>query len=404
MWRFVTIKWRWCWKIQMRIGSKIKNITIFVENRIMEMRSKYIRFVRYGVLAGLVLATFLFRWLPGLSEGYALYCYPYLSAVLSAFSALFPFSVGDCFIVLGIVWIIGNLVYVVWKRRNVKRILLRTLEFCVWIYVWFYFAWGINYFRFPFYERTEIRHARYDEGNFQAFLEDYIKGLDSSYTLAGDTLADWYLEPFHGSVFIDSLNIEEVVGEGYREIAPRFGLVQTRRNLKAKPMLWSRGMSKVGVSGYMGPFFSEFNINREELSVEYPFTYAHELAHRLGIAGEAEANLYAHWVCSRSDIPEIRFSGYFSILGYVMGNARQLLTEDEYVELYKSIRPEIISLYVVHRNYWRRKYNPQAGKVQNKVYNTYLKANRVESGTKNYSEMVGLLVSLWESEKEKREL
>lgn len=366
----------------------------------MKIRSRYIR---YGVLAGLVLATFVFRWLPGWSEGYALHCYPYLSAGLSAFSALFPFSVGDCFIVLGIGWIVGNLVYVLWKRQNVKRVLLRTLEFCVWIYVWFYFAWGINYFRFPFYERAGIEHARYNEENFRVFLKDYVRGLDSSYVLAGDTLAGWYLEPFRHSAFIDSLNIERTVGAGYREIAPRFGLVRTRKDLKAKPMLWSRGMSRVGVSGYMGPFFSEFNINSEELSVEYPFTYAHELAHRLGIAGEAEANLYAYWVCSHSDVPEVRFSGYFSILGYVMGNARQLLTEDEYVELYKGIRPGIISLYMVHRNYWRGKYNPQVGKVQNKVYNAYLKANRVESGTKNYSEMVGLLVSLWESEKEKRE-
>lgn len=365
------------------------------------MQSKYIR---YAVLGGLVAATFLFRWSPGLSEWYALHCYPYLSSVLSAFSGLFPFSAGDCFIVLGVGWIVGNLIYAICSRREAKRILRRTLEFCVWVYVWFYFAWGINYFRFPFYERTGIERVSYDERNFQAFLKDYAERLDSSYVLAGDTLAGWYLEPFHHSVFIDSLNIEKVVGEGYREIAPRFGLVQTQRDLRAKPMLWSRGMSKVGVSGYMGPFFSEFNINREELSVEYPFTYAHELSHRLGIAGEAEANLYAYLVCSRSEVPEIQFSGYFAILGYVMGNARQLLTEDEYVELYKSIRPEIISLYVVHRNYWRGKYNPKAGKVQNKVYNAYLKANQVESGTKNYSEMVGLLVSLWKSEKEKREL
>lgn len=367
------------------------------------MQSGYIRLVRYGVLGIFVLATFLFRWLPGLSEGYALYCYPYLSAVLSAFSALFPFSVGDCFIVLGIAWILGNLIYVLWKRRNVKRILRRTFEFCGWVYVWFYFAWGINYFRFPFYERTEIEQAQYDEENFQAFLGEYVGGLNNSYRLAGDTLTGWYLEPFLNSDFIDSLNVEQTVGKGYREIAPYFGLVETDKDLKAKPMLWSRGMSKVGVSGYMGPFFSEFNINSEELSVEYPFTYAHELAHRLGIASEAEANLYAYWVCSHSEVSEVRFSGYFAILGYVLGNARQLLTENEYVELYKNIRPEIISLYVVHRNYWRGKYNQKAGKVQNKVYNAYLKANRVESGTKNYSEMVGLLVSLWDSKKEKRE-
>ena len=78
-------------------------------------------------------------------------------------------------------------------------------------------------------------------------------------------------------------------------------------------MLWSRLMSRVAVTGYMGPFFTEFNLNQELLSVEYPFTYAHELAHRLGIASEAEANLYAYLVTSAAQEPAIRFSGYFSM-------------------------------------------------------------------------------------------
>lgn len=348
------------------------------------------------MLFALIVATFLFRWLPGWGEWYALRLYPSVSAFLSFFSSPFPFSVGDCFIVLGSCWIAGSVIYAIAKGRKGGKIWLRTIGFCGWVYVWFYFAWGMNYFRQPFNERMGIEHARYSAENFQAFLKDYTHELNHSYALAGDSLADWYLKPSHGSEFIRELEVEKAVGREYRNIAGAFGLVLEEKDLSAKPMLWSGGMSKVGVTGYMSPFFSEFNVNREELSVEYPFTYAHELAHRLGIASEAEANLYAFLACSQSDVAELRFSGYFAILGYVMNNARRLLTEEEYVALYQAIRPEIIGMYTVRRNYWREKYNPGAGKVQNKVYNAYLKANKVESGTKNYSEMVGLLVSLRE--------
>ena len=153
-------------------------------------------------------------------------------------------------------------------------------------------------------------------------------------------------------------------------------------------------MSKVGVSGYMGPFFSEFNVNAELLNVEYPFTYAHELAHRLGIAGEAEANLYAYLVTVSSSQPGIRFSGYFSMLGYVLSNAYRLLPAEEYRLYLQKFRPEIIGLYKEHLNYWRFKYNPQAGKIQGKVYNAYLKGNKISDGTKNYSEVISLLMSL----------
>lgn len=365
----------------------------------MKLTSKYLRFIRWLLLGIFILVIILFRWFPAWSEWYARVCYPYVSAGLSAFSSMFPFSVGDCFIVLGYAGIIGGLICALRRRRKGGAVLLRTVEFCVWVYVWFYLAWGVNYFRLPFYERAGIERVAYSPDNFQGFLDDYVKGLNESYTLAGDSLTDWYMRPFYLSGYIDSLAVEEVVGDGYRNIASRFGLVSTESTLRAKPMLWSGGMSKMGVTGYMGPFFSEFNLNRELLSVEYPFTYAHELAHRLGIAGEAEANLYAYLVCSGAAVPEIRFSGYFSLFAYVMSNARHLLTEEEYSALYKSITPEIIGLYKTHVSYWREKYSPEIGNIQNKVYNFYLKSNQVGSGTKNYSEVVELLIALRESEK-----
>lgn len=83
----------------------------------------------------------------------------------------------------------------------------------------------------------------------------------------------------------------------------------------------------------MGPFFCEFTLNGDLLPVNYPATYAHELAHLLGITSEAEANFYAYQICTRSEAMGIRFSGYFSILGHVLGNAQRLLPEEEYTRL-----------------------------------------------------------------------
>lgn len=95
----------------------------------------------------------------------------------------------------------------------------------------------------------------------------------------------------------------------------------------------------------MGPFFSEFNLNTELPFIQYPSCYAHELAHRLGIASEAEANLYAYMICIRSSSPIVRFSGYFSLLGYVMQSARNLLPESEFQKVVKQLNPGIVALY-----------------------------------------------------------
>ena len=148
----------------------------------------------------------------------------------------------------------------------------------------------------------------------------------------------------------------------------------------------------VGVTGSMGPFFCEFTLNGDLLPSQYPATYAHELAHLLGITSEAEANFYAYQVCTRSQVQAIRFSGYLSVLPHVLNNARRLMAEEEYAQLFRRIRPEIIGLAKKNSEYWMKKYNPVIGRIQDRIYDLYLKGNKIESGRKNYSEVVGLLV------------
>ncbi len=98
-------------------------------------------------------------------------------------------------------------------------------------------------------------------------------------------------------------------------------------------------MSGVGVMGYMGPFFTEFNLNGQLLPVQYPATYAHEMAHVLSISNEAEANLYSYLICTSSSVPEIRFSGYFSLLPYVLSNAYVALDKDSFEGMEEKITP-----------------------------------------------------------------
>ncbi len=193
---------------------------------------------------------------------------------------------------------------------------------------------------------------------------------------------------------IDKALVAEEVKKGYHEIAGRFSLVSPAGYLHPKPMLMPFLMSGVGVLGYMGPFFTEYNLNPDLLPVQYPFTYAHEMAHVLGISSEAEANLYGFLVCSRSGVPEIRFSAYFALLPYVLSNAYGLLSEEEFNEWKETISPEVKDLYNRKVAYWENLYSPFIGEIQSTVYNWFLKGNNIPSGRKNYSEVVALLMAL----------
>ena len=290
------------------------------------------KYIRWIVLSLLLAGIWCTMPSPDMGEAYARNVYPYISGALSCFSSLFSFSIGDCLIYGSMAGLLAYLVYAIVKKRSWRATAGRMIEYLLWIYVWFYLAWGLNYFRKDFFTRTEIPYAAY------------------SVSPAG------YLHP--------------------------------------KPMLMPFLMSGVGVLGYMGPFFTEYNLNPDLLPVQYPFTYAHEMAHVLGISSEAEANLYGFLVCSRSGVPEIRFSAYFALLPYVLSNAYGLLSEEEFNEWKETISPEVKDLYNRKVAYWENLYSPFIGEIQSTVYNWFLKGNNIPSGRKNYSEVVALLMAL----------
>ncbi|WP_417009468.1 DUF3810 domain-containing protein [Bacteroides congonensis] len=335
---------------------------------------------RHIVLGVLLLLVWMTQLIPALATVYSRTVYPLISYALSGISNLIPFAVGDLFIFVSIT---GVIVYPFYgrfrKKLPWKRVLLRDGEYLLWVYVWFYLAWGLNYSQKNFYQRTEIPYTAYTPENFKEFVNDYITQLNRSYTP------------------VNSINLDLVREETvriYNQLSDSLGVHRPpHKSPKVKTMLFTPFISMVGVTGSMGPFFCEFTLNGDLLPPNYPATYAHELAHLLGITSEAEANFYAYQVCTRSKAMGIRFSGYFSVLGHVLRNAQRLLSEEEYTQLFRRIRPEIIELAKENQAYWAAKYSPVVGAVQDWIYDLYLKGNKIESGRQNYSEVVGLLIS-----------
>ncbi|MDR0937776.1 MAG: DUF3810 domain-containing protein [Mediterranea sp.] len=341
------------------------------------------RIVRRAVLALLLATVWVTQSVPSLAEGYARSVYPVISRLLSGFSRLFPFAVGDLFIGLSVVGLLLYPVLARWRWRVPwKRVLLRQGEYLLWVYAWFYLAWGLNYSQPNFYQRTGIAYRPYSEEGFLRFANGYVDALNAAYTpptnLPGEEVCQEVTDVY--ARLADSLAVHR----------------PPRLSPRVKTMLFTPLASKVGVTGSMGPFFCEFTLNGDLLPTNYPATYAHELAHLLGITSEAEANFYAYQVCVRSRVPAIRFSGYFSVLSHVLGNARRLLPQEEYARLLESVRPEVIALAKQTYTYWAGKYSPLVGNVQNWLYDLYLKGNKIESGRKNYSEVVGLLIAYGE--------
>ena len=140
-----------------------------------------IRIVRWVLLCVALAFIVCCRYMPALAEGYARTVYPVLSGGLSAFSSLFSFPLMEVFVVGLLLVLVLYPIHLRQKRLHLRQIIFREVEILAWIYVWFYLAWGLNYYRFNIYTRLQTPPVAYEEVHFTNFLNEYTEQLNAAY-------------------------------------------------------------------------------------------------------------------------------------------------------------------------------------------------------------------------------
>ena len=368
---------------------------------------------RHWVLLVLLSLITLTKLIPLWGFIYTTRIYPIIGSLLSPISGLFPFAIGDIFIALSIVWVIFYPIYEIkWRKQLAKRFFFlaakrgcypkkkvvfgRVAEYLLWVYAWFYIAWGLNYSQPNIYCRTGMKPVEVSEAKFREFAYRYADSINS---LSEETAFDGQRESQFNGMVDDGLKnrVRDAVLKGYNEIGAKEGInAPFNQHPHAKTMLFTPLSSMSGVTGSMGPFFCEFTLNGDIRPHDYPAIYAHEFAHLLGIANEGEANFYSYIVCTASSDKAVKFSGYYHIFFHVLRNVFDILGEKEGEKFLKYIRPEIIQLAKSDRNYWLSKRCKVLDAAQDFIFDLYLRGNHVAEGRKSYSGVVGLILA-WES-------
>ena len=363
---------------------------------------------RHWLLLVLLLLVTLTKMIPLWGFIYTTRIYPIIGTLLSPISGFFPFAVGDIFIALSIAWVIFYPIYEIGLRKKLARryfflaakrgsypkkkvVFGRVAEYLLWVYAWFYIAWGLNYSQPNIYDRIGMKPVEVSEAKFKAFAYQYADSLNalsiSEKSFFSDSIADDGLKN----------RVRDAVLNEYNKIGYKEGInAPFNQHPHAKTMLFTPLSSMSGVTGSMGPFFCEFTLNGDILPHDYPATYAHEFAHFLGVANEGEANFYSYIVCTASADKQVRFSGYYHIFFHVLNNVFDILGEKEGERFLKHIRPEIIQLAKNDRHYWLSKRCKALDAAQDFIFDFYLRGNHVAEGRKSYSGVIGLILALEE--------
>ena len=355
---------------------------------------------RHWVLIALLILVTLTKMIPLWGFIYTYRIYPVIGTLLSPISGIFPFAVGDIFIALSIAWVILYPIYKMAFRK--KMVFGRVAEYLLWVYAWFYIAWGLNYSQPNIYYRIGMKPVEVSKAKFKKFAYQYADSLNYL-SEERRVKSEKFNSIFSDSIVDDELKnrVRNAVLKEYNKIGYREGINRPfNQHPHAKTMVFTPLSSMAGVTGSMGPFFCEFTLNGDILAHDYPATYAHEFAHFLGVANEGEANFYSYIVCTASADKQVRFSGYYHIFFHVLNNVYDILGEKEGERFLKHIRPEIIQRARNDRHYWLSKRCKALDAAQDFIFELYLRGNHVAEGRKSYSGVIGLILA-WDEKNKK---
>jgi hypothetical protein len=214
-------------------------------------------------------------------------------------------------------------------------------------------------------------------------LADRVKGeLDSiyfSYSGASEMGYSWK-------------EMNQKLLEAYSEFSSaNKGIVQNLRS-RAKPIMLSDALSYTHTTGIYSFFTGEANFNNVFPDYTVPYTVAHELAHQRGISKEDEANFVAFLVCEKSTDPFVRYSGYISMLEYVM-HALAKADRDLYRDLYYSLDDRIIGEFKSYSEFFDKYRDNVVADISGALNEGGIKFH----GSRSYGMVVDLAVAYFKT-------
>ena len=135
------------------------------------------------------------------------------------------------------------------------------------------------------------------------------------------------------------------------------------------------------------PFFLETLVESDLLPVERPFVIAHEWSHLAGFADEGEANFSGWLTCMRADAAA-QYSGWLFLFDELANGLSR--ADRAGVAARLDAGPRADRRAIAAR--LARDVKPQVSAAGWRVYDRYLKANRIEAGAASYAQVVRLVL------------
>lgn len=163
-----------------------------------------------------------------------------------------------------------------------------------------------------------------------------------------------------------------------------------------KELGWAKMYESMGISGVTMPLTGEAAVNPNLPATYLPFTICHEMAHRMCIAPERDANLAAFLATTANSDVLYRYSGYFMAFRFCYNSLASISTSTAASaanSIYAGINDALRGDLEDYRAYCQSTIDADASDFANSVNDTYLQMSGDESGINSYGEVTDLLLS-----------
>jgi hypothetical protein len=314
-------------------------------------------------------------------RGYSRVLFPIAQRLLTRVSNLAPFALFDLLLVA----VIGGVIAFTWRdvrqqrRRGwlalSARAALRLAVVASAAYLLFLACWGLNYRREPLMARTAYDPALITLEHATRLGAYAVKRANALHGAA------------HGVTPPPLHQVDAHLARAFAAAQPAFAAPTPIVVARPKATVLDLYFRRAGVAGMTDPYFLETLIASDLLPVERPMVIAHEWAHLAGLGDEGEASFAGFLACLRGSALH-QYSAWLSLYTDVVNG----LPDEAAEQLARTLDPGPRADLQAIRERLLRQISPVVSAAGWRVYDQYLKANRVDAGTASYSEIVRLVL------------
>jgi len=312
---------------------------------------------------------------------YSTSIYPEIQRLLTPLSNLTPFAVFDVLTVSAVVLLFAAVAVAVSRARAERRfrpigtLALSLLTSTALVYLAFLAVWGLNYRRIPMSERLVLASRAPTTEQVVKLGFEAIRHLNNLYEKAH--AAGWEPDPRHDRMLVDA----------YAFVQARLGGKASAVPGRLKSTIYGPYFRWTTVDGMVDPFALETLVNPDLLPFERTFVAAHEWAHLAGFADESEANFVAWLTCVRAGVPA-QYSGWLSLYWQIGGEVDPENRQRLWDAVAEGPRRDVQAI----TDRLQRGQLPLLRNASWRLYDRYLRANRVEEGIRSYGEVINLVL------------